>query len=298
MLLRPPSLKKEDTVYFLSTAKKISREEIDLAVKTYKSWGLNVVIGETIGKEHNQFAGTDEERLCDFQKAIDDPNVRAIICARGGYGTVRIMDEIIFDDFLNHPKWLVGFSDVTFLQTNISNNIGIQCLHAQMPIQFEKATPESIETLRKELFGEKNEYEIAPHELNRVGEAEGILIGGNLSILYSITGTKNGMNTDRKILFLEDLDEYLYHVDRMMMNLKRSGKLQNLAGLIVGGFTDMHDNKIPFGKTAYEIIAEHVSSFSYPVCFNFPAGHIEDNRALVIGKSYKLEVKKNLVKFF
>ena len=177
MLLRPPSLKKGDSVYFLSTAKKISLQEIDLAVKTYESWGLKVVIGDTIGKAYNQFAGTDEERLKDFQKAIDDPNIKAIIGARGGYGTVRIMDEIIFDEFLKHPKWLVGFSDVTFLQTNISNNIGIQCLHSQMPIQFEKSSLEAIESLRKELFGEKNEYAFPPHELNREGEAEGILIG-------------------------------------------------------------------------------------------------------------------------
>lgn len=298
MLLRPPSLKKGDSVYFLSTAKKISRQEVDLAVKTYESWGLNVVIGDTIGKEHNQFAGTDEERLKDFQKALDDPNIKAIICARGGYGTVRIMDEIIFDEMMKHPKWIVGFSDITFLQTHISNSIGIQLLHAHMPIQFERAAPESIETLRKELFGEKNEYIIPPHELNREGEAEGILIGGNLSILYSITGTKSGMNTDRKILFLEDLDEYLYHVDRMMINLKRSGKLSGLAGMIVGGFTDMHDNAIPFGKTAYEIIAEHISGFNFPVCFDFPAGHIEDNRALVIGRTYKLQVHKDSVKVF
>ncbi len=296
MLLRPPSLKKGDSVYILSTAKKISREEIDLAVKTYESWGLKVIIGDTIGKEYNQFAGTDEERLRDFQKALDDPNIKAIICARGGYGTVRIMDELIFDEMMKHPKWIVGFSDITFLQTHISNNIGIQLLHAHMPIQFEHAAPESIETLRKELFGEKNEYVIPTHELNRKGEAEGILIGGNLSILYSITGTKSGMNTDRKILFLEDLDEYLYHVDRMMINLKRSGKLQGLSGMIVGGFTDMHDNQIPFGKTAYEIIAEHVSGFNFPVCFNFPAGHIEDNRALVIGRIYKLQVGKDAVK--
>jgi muramoyltetrapeptide carboxypeptidase len=298
MLLRPPSLKKGDSVYILSTAKKISRDEIALAVRTFESWGLKVVIGDTIGKEHNQFAGTDEERLKDFQKALDDRDIKAIICARGGYGTVRIMDDIIFDEMMKQPKWIVGFSDVTFLQTHISNNIGIQLLHAHMPIQFERSTPEAIESLRKELFGEKNEYQIEPHELNRQGEAQGILIGGNLSILYSITGTKSGLNTDRKIMFLEDLDEYLYHVDRMMINLKRSGKLQGLAGMIVGSFTDMHDNQIPFGKTAYEIIAEHVSPFSFPVCFDFPAGHIEDNRALVIGKTYKMQVKADSVKVF
>jgi muramoyltetrapeptide carboxypeptidase len=290
MLLRPPSLQKGDSIYILSSAKKISVEEISCAVETFKNWGLNVIVGKTIGAEQNQFAGEDNLRREDFQNALDNPDIKAIICARGGYGTVRMMDELNFDEFMKHPKWIVGFSDVTYLHTHISNNIGTMGLHAQMPIQFEKSTPEAIETLRRELFGEKNEYVVAPHELNRLGNAEGILIGGNLSILYSITGTKSGMNTDRKILFLEDLDEYLYHIDRMMMNLKRSGKLQNLAGLIVGGFTDMHDNAIPFGKNAYEIILEHVSEFNYPVCFNFPAGHIADNRALVIGKKYHLQV--------
>ncbi|MBP6732557.1 MAG: LD-carboxypeptidase, partial [Chitinophagales bacterium] len=264
----------------------------------YKSWGLNVLIGKTIGAEQNQFAGPDELRREDFQYALDSPNIKAIICARGGYGTVRMMDDLNYDGFMKHPKWIVGFSDITFLHTHISNNIGTMGLHAQMPIQFERSTPEALETLRKELFGEKNIYEVAPHELNRLGEAQGILIGGNLSILYAITGTRSGLNTDRKILFLEDLDEYLYHIDRMMLNLKRSGKLQGLAGLIVGGFTDMHDNKIPFGKTAYEIILEAASDYNFPVCFNFPMGHIEDNRALVVGKTYKMEVGKDLVKVY
>ena len=298
MLLRPPSLQAGDTVYILSTAKKISEQEILCAVETYKSWGLNVLIGKTIGAEQNQFAGPDDLRREDFQYALDSPNIKAIICARGGYGTVRMMDDLNYDGFMKHPKWIVGFSDITFLHTHISNNIGTMGLHAQMPIQFERSTPEALETLRKELFGEKNIYEVAPHELNRSGEAQGILIGGNLSILYAITGTRSGINTDRKILFLEDLDEYLYHIDRMILNLKRSGKLQGLAGLIVGGFTDMHDNKIPFGKTAYEIILEAVSDYNFPVCFNFPMGHIEDNRALVVGKTYKMEVGKDLVKVY
>jgi muramoyltetrapeptide carboxypeptidase len=298
MLLRPPALQKGDSVYILSTARKITLKEIEPAVQKFEEWGLKVIIGETIGKEWRQFAGTDEERKRDFQKALDDNNVKAIICARGGYGTVRMMDDLNYDEFTKHPKWVVGFSDITFLHVHISNSIGIQTLQGLMPFSFPKATPEAIETLHKELFGTKNEYEVPPHELNRPGSAEGIMIGGNLSILYSITGTKSGMNTTGKILFLEDLDEYLYHIDRMMMNLKRSGKLQGLAGLVVGGFTEMKDNKVPFGCTAYDIIKEHVEEYNYPVCFGFPAGHIEDNRALVMGRTYSLQVSKDVVRLY
>lgn len=290
MLLKPALLQKGDTVYILSTARKITLEEITPAITHFESWGLNVVIGKTIGKVDHQYAGSDQYRKEDFQTALDNPAVKAIICARGGYGTVRMMDDLNYDEFMKAPKWVVGFSDVTYLHVHISNSIGIQTLHSIMPVQFPKSTPEAIESLRKELFGETNEYSVAPHELNRTGKAQGILIGGNLSILYSITGTKSGMNTYGKILFLEDIDEYLYHIDRMMMNLKRSGKLQGLAGVVVGGFTEMKDNAIPFGKNAYEIIAEHVAEFNYPVCYNFPTGHIADNRALAVGKTYSLEV--------
>jgi len=296
MLLHPPFLKKGDSIYILSTARKITIEEIAPAITTFEQWGLHVIVGDTIGKQDNQYAGTDSERLLDFQKAADDPGVKAIICARGGYGTVRMMDAINYDEFMKHPKWIVGFSDVTYLHTHISNNIGIQSVHSLMPVQFPKGTPEAIETLRRELFGEKNDYLIAPHTLNKKGAGEGVLIGGNLSILYSITGTRSGMNTYGKILFLEDIDEYRYHIDRMMMNLKRSGKLQDLAGVIVGSFSEIKDNPVPFGKDAYEIVAEHVAEYNYPVCFGFPAGHLADNRALVIGKTYKLNVGENEVK--
>lgn len=298
MLLRPPALQKGDTVYLLSTARKVSVDEIRFAVQTFESWGLQVVLGKTIGAEQHQFAGDDQLRKNDFQTALDDKNVRAIICARGGYGTVRMMDDLNFDEFMKHPKWVVGFSDITYLHVHITNSIGIQTLHSSMPFALDKKTPEALDTMRKELFGEKCRFEIDSHPLNRPGNGEGFLIGGNLSILYSITGTKSGMNTSGKILFLEDLDEYLYHIDRMVMNLKRSGKLHDLAGLVVGGFTDMHDNETNFGKTSYEIIAEHVSEFNYPVCFNFPAGHIPDNRALVMGRKYKLEVSTETVQLF
>lgn len=298
MLLRPPALKPGDAVYILSTARKITLAEIQPAIKAFESWGLKVVIGQTIGKSFRQFAGTDAERKEDFQTALNDPNIRAIICARGGYGTVRMMDDLVYDEFMKHPKWIVGFSDITFLHVHITNNIGTQTIQGIMPFSFPTATPEAVETLRNELFGTYNRFEIAPHALNRTGNSEGVMIGGNLSILYSITGTKSGMITSGKILFLEDLDEYLYHVDRMMMNLKRSGKLSDLAGLVVGSFTEMKDNKVAFGCEAYDIIAEHVAEYNYPVCFNFPAGHIADNRALVMGRKYSLQVGTDTVKLF
>ncbi len=290
MLLAPPALQKGDTIYILSTARKITREEIAAAVNAFEAWGLKVEIGKTIGLQDHQYAGTDKQRLEDFQYALDNPEIKAVICARGGYGTVRIMDDVVYNKFIKHPKWIVGFSDITYLHTHISNSLGVQTVHSIMPVQFPNASVEAIETLREALFGEKIEYKIAPHELNRPGSCNGILIGGNLSILYSITGTKSGINTLGKILFLEDIDEYLYHIDRMMINLKRSGKLQDLAGLMVGSFSEIKDNTIPFGKDACQIIAEHVAEFDYPVCFGFPAGHGKDNRALLIGKTYNLSI--------
>ncbi len=295
MLLKPPSLNTGDTICILSTARAISSEEIQPAVNLFESWGLKVKAGNTIGKVHHQFAGEDALRLKDFQTALDDENVKAIFCARGGYGTVRLLDAINFTNFLRKPKWIIGFSDVTYLHTQIANTLGVMTLHAPMASTLASSTTPALESLRSELFGERNEYVLPPHALNRAGEAAGELIGGNLSILYSLTGTKTNINTLGKILFLEDLDEYLYHIDRMMMNLKRAGKLSDLAGLVVGGFTEMKDNAIPFGKSAEAIIAEHVAEFNYPVCFNFPAGHISDNRALVMGRKYHLSVQEKKV---
>jgi muramoyltetrapeptide carboxypeptidase len=290
MLLRPPYLRSGDTVIILSTARKVTEEEMMPAVRTFESWGLRVRLGRTIGLSDNQYAGTDAERLADFQAAINDPEVKAIICARGGYGTVRIADDIDWTGLLKHPKWIAGFSDITYLHVHLNQTLGVQTLHSTVPTFFPKNTPEAIDSIRQQLFGEELIYDLTPHPLNRRGEAKGVLIGGNLSILYSITGTKSGFNTAGKILFIEDVDERLYHIDRMMINLKRSGKLQDLAGLIVGGMTEISDNLIPFGKNAEEIIMEHVGAFSYPVCFNFPAGHIPDNRAIVLGKVTKMIV--------
>lgn len=292
MALAPEFLKKGDTVYLLSTARKISLNDLQDAISMFESWGLNVIVGKTIGTEENQFAGSDTLRLSDFQTAIDRPEVKAVFCARGGYGTVRMIDEIDFTEFTRKPKWIVGFSDVTFLHSLINNQLNIQTLHAAMPSTYKTTEPEAIAEIGKVLFGETINYNIAQHPMNRAGLMEGEVIGGNLSILYSITGTKSGFDTTDKVLFIEDLDEYLYHIDRMMINLKRSGKLNHLKGLIVGGFSDMHDNEVPFGKNAYEIIMEHVSEFDYPVCFDFPAGHIRNNMPIIFGKKISLKVEK------
>jgi muramoyltetrapeptide carboxypeptidase len=291
-LIQPPYLKKGDKIGIVATARKISTAEINPAIAVLKSWGLEVVLGNNLFNSDNQFSGTDNERADDLQTLLNDTSVKAIISARGGYGTVRIIDQIDFTTFIKNPKWLIGYSDITVLHSHI-HNMGIETLHATMPINFSK-NAEALESLRKALFGEKIKYEIEAHPLNKKGIAEGELIGGNLSILYSLSGSISDIDTTGKILFLEDLDEYLYHIDRMMMNLKRAGKLSHLAGLVVGGMTDMKDNTIPFGKTAEEIILDAVREYNYPVCFNFPAGHIDKNVALPFGKKVKLVVGDNV----
>lgn len=292
----PPKLKPGDKIAIIATARKISTEEIKPAVEILQKWGFETAFGRNLFRENNQFAGTDKERTEDLQWALDDESINAILCARGGYGTVKIIDKIDFSKFTEKPKWIIGYSDVTVLHSHIHKNFEIETLHATMPINFpkNKEENESLISLRKALTEEKISYEITPHPLNREGEAEGVLVGGNLSILYSLSGSKSDINTDGKILFIEDLDEYLYHIDRMMMNLKRSGKLANLAGLVVGGMSDMNDNTIPYGKTAVEIIKEAVEEYSYPVCFGFQAGHIADNKALILGRNAKLNVNNEV----
>lgn len=289
----PDFLKKGNVVGIAATARKISPEEISFAVKILESWGLKVVCGKNLFEQKNQFAGSDKERLNDFQKFLDDEKTKAIFCARGGYGTARIIDELDFSQFKKNPKWIVGYSDITVLHSHVFSNFKIPTIHATMPINFPKNSKAALESLRKLLFGENLEYKISSHKLNRAGISEGIVVGGNLSLLHTLAGTKSDIDTKNKILFIEDLDEYLYHIDRMMLQLKRSGKLKNLAGLVIGKFTKMKDNEIPFGKNAEEIISEKISEYNYPVCFGFPAGHIDDNRALYIGKKAKLAVGKS-----
>jgi len=292
MAVLPPYLKPGDSIALIATARKISPEELLPSIELIESWGLNVVTAPNLYKQENQFAGSDEDRAADLQWALDNENIKAILCVRGGYGTVRIIDKIDFSKFGKQPKWIIGYSDVTVLHQHIHTNFNVATLHATMPINFFK-NEEATESLRKALFGEQLNYEIKPHSLNREGNTEGELVGGNLSLIYALTGSKSDIETDGKILFIEDLDEYLYHVDRMMMNLKRSGKLSKLKGLVVGGMSDMKDNTVPFGKTAEEIIYDAVKEYNYPICFDFPAGHIDRNLSLVFGKKYSLNVSKN-----
>ena len=285
----PPYLTKGDTVGILATARKIDMEPLEPAIKLLKSWGLNVVVGKTVGLDNNQLAGADWQRATDFQDMLNDASISAIWCAKGGYGTVRIIDRIDFTQFKKKPKWFIGFSDATVLHSHI-NNMDIATLHALMGISVAHATPEAVESFRKSLFGEKLSYTIPPHAFNKPGKAKGELVGGNLSVLFSIVGSPSEVDYKGKILFIEDLDEYLYHIDRMMMNLKRNGYFKNVKGIIIGGMTKMRDNDIPWGQDALEIIRDITKEYNIPICFNFPAGHIQDNRALVFGKEIVLDV--------
>ncbi len=289
-MISPKYLEQKDTVAIVSTARKISLEEIKPAIELLESWDLKVKTGRTIGLENNQFAGIDEDRKNDFQSMLDDDEVDAIWCARGGYGTVRIIDALNFSNFKKNPKWIIGYSDVTALLNHI-HNLGFETLHATMPVDIVKNTPEALKSLKKALFGDNLSYSINSDKLNKLGIAKGKLVGGNLSMLYSLLGSETTINTDGKILFLEDLDEYLYHIDRMMQNLKRNGYFDNLKGLIVGSMSDMNDNIIPFGKTAKEIVLDVCNEHDFPVCFNFPAGHIDDNRVLILGRGLELKVE-------
>lgn len=290
-MITPTYLKCGDKIAIVATARKVSPSEMDVAIGTLRSWGLQVITGPHLFGANNQYSGSDEERAADLQMMLDDTDIKAIICARGGYGTVRIIDQLNFSTFEQHPKWIVGYSDITVLHSHIQTRFGIETLHATMPINFpDEGTEAATESLRKALFGESLEYNIGNYPLNRYGNVSGVLTGGNLSILYSLTGSASDIQTQDKILFIEDLDEYLYHMDRMMINLMRSGKLSGIKGLIVGGLTKMNDNTVPFGKQAEQIIAEYALEAGIPVCFNFPAGHISDNRALIMGREVQLDI--------
>ncbi len=291
----PAPLRPGDTIAIVPTARAIMRDELIEGIELAKSWGLNVKLGSCIGKKHYQQAGTARQRAADLQAALEDPKVKAVWCARGGYGTVHLLDHIEPEVFTSNPKWVVGFSDVTVLH-NTLHGLGLPSLHAQMPFNIGSKSNDARESLRRALFGEQlgisMSHPAATASVARQGEGEGVLVGGNLSLLYALRGTPFDIDPAGKILFLEDLDELLYHVDRMVMNLKLGGWFNNLAGLIVGGMTDMRDKDPldPFGKTAEQIVADAVGEAPYPVCYGFPAGHIADNRALVMGQTAKLSV--------
>ncbi|MDA3905039.1 MAG: LD-carboxypeptidase [Bacteroidales bacterium] len=290
-MIIPPYLKEGDQIGLVSPAKKISINEIKAAIRMFQHWGLEPVFGQHLFAQDNQLAGNDESRAADIQSFLDNPEIKAIISTRGGYGSVRIIDKLNFDLFKRFPKWLIGYSDITVFHSHLNVQLKIESLHATMPLNFpmDGKANSATESLRKALFGTLDSYTFKHKSVIRAGNAMGELIGGNLSILFSLMGSDSEMNFDRKILFIEELDEYLYHIDRMLMNLKRAGKLKSLAGLIVGGMSNMKDNDIPFGKNAEEIIVEHVGEYKFPVVFGFPAGHIEDNRALILGRKVSLK---------
>ena len=296
-MIIPKKLEAGNKIGVISTARKITIQELSPAIKTIENWGLKVVLGVNLFKEEDQFSGTVEQRTADLQSMIDDNSVKAILCARGGYGTVQIIDAINFTNLKKNSKWIVGYSDVTVLHSHL-NNLGIASLHATMPINFKSNTKESLSSLKNSLFGNLNNIECKAHPLNKFGKIEGHIVGGNLSIIYSLLGSHSDIDTTGKILFIEDLDEYLYHVDRMMMNLKRNGMLGKLKGLIVGGMSDMNDNSIPFGKTAEQIILEYTKNYDFPICFGFPAGHLSDNRVVRLGINSVLEISKNGVSLY
>ncbi len=298
----PPYLKKGDTIGITCPAGFITLLEIEPAIAKIKEWGFEIAIGTTVGKKDFTFGGTDEERLQDLQQMLDDKNIKAIMCARGGYGAVRIIDTINFKKFVAHPKWIIGFSDITVIHSHINKNFGIATIHSKMcnsfPDDWSKAEPiqiETIQSINKCLLGEKINYTCPTNEKNKLGSATGVLVGGNLKTLETLTGSPSDIITDGKILFVEDTGEYLYSIDRMFWNLKRSGKLNKLKALIIGGFKIKPADKPEeeFGKNIYDIVLEKVKEFNYPVCFDFPVGHQKNNFALKCGVRHKIIVQQN-----
>ncbi len=294
----PPYLKPGDVIGITCPSGYITMEDVQPAIDKMKEWGFEVRLGDTVGAKDFTFAGTDEERAADFQKMIDDASINAIMLGRGGYGAVRIIDKIDFKKFAVNPKWIIGFSDATVFHCHLNKNFGIASIHSKMcnsfPADLTIAEPlqiESIDSIRKCLIGDKMQYAVPFNEMNRTGNAEGILVGGNLSIMQSLASSKSDIDTTGKILFLEEVDEYLYSIDRMMWYLKRAGKLDKIKGLIICGIKVKPDDPgDEFGKTVYQIINEIVKGYNYPVCFDFPVGHQKINYALKCGMKHRLNV--------
>jgi muramoyltetrapeptide carboxypeptidase len=295
--IQPPYLKAGDTVAIVAPSGiLIGREgEIQQAVSLLKSWGLHASVGKHVFSKANHFAGTDEQRCEDLQNAMDDPKISAIWCARGGYGTVRILDKLDYTQFQKHPKWVIGYSDITALHNQLHVN-GFQSLHAIMCVSLTKDLSEldgSVETFKSALFGNLTNYDLDYSTYNKVGEASGELVGGNLSILYAMLGSKESIDTSGKILFIEEIGEYKYHIDRMLQSLKRAGYFDNCKGLIVGDMSKLRKNTTAWGTSIEQLILDAVSEYDFPIAFGMPAGHEEDNRALVLGKRVKLVVDES-----
>jgi muramoyltetrapeptide carboxypeptidase len=294
-MVNAPSLKPGDKIGIISPSGRIKPGSLDVAIKLFGEWGLDVVTGPNVYAGYNQFGGTDEQRASDLQLMLDDRDIKAIICSRGGYGTARIIDKVEFSGFIENPKWLTGYSDITVLHSHINAVCGIETIHAAMPAELSPdkipaVSARSIELFREALFGTIPAYYQPNNGLSRKGRAEGILKGGNLSVLYSIMGSASEPETAGCILFIEDIGEFLYHIDRIMLSFRRMGLLQEIAGLVVGGLGDMKDNEIPFGKSAEEIVASAVEDYDFPVFFGFPAGHQPENHPLVMGRNAILSV--------
>jgi muramoyltetrapeptide carboxypeptidase len=298
MIRTPPYLEKDEVIGIVCPAGAMPFEKASGCIRVLnEEWGFRTKIGKTLGSEFNYFSGTDEERLNDFQQMLDDDEVKAILCARGGYGMGRIIDKIDFKKFKKQPKWIIGFSDITILHCHLYSNYYISSIHAPMAAAFNDMgyINRFVQSLKNSLEGNKAKYQCEPHEFNKKGEVIGEVVGGNLSLLAHLMGTDSDLKTKGRILFLEDTGEYLYNIDRMMYQLKRSGKLSKLAGLIVGGFTDNKDTERPFGQNAYEIIHDVVKDYDYPICFGFPISHEKENYAIKVGVGYKLKVGKSKV---
>ncbi|MDR2801896.1 MAG: LD-carboxypeptidase [Prevotellaceae bacterium] len=295
-MLQPPYLKKNDLVTIIAPAGKIAASLVANGAQLLQQWGLRVKTGKYIGEACMGFAGTDEQRCADLQAAVNDPEPAAVLCARGGYGCGRIVDNVDFSPWLKNPKWFIGYSDITVFHARLQQ-LGLQSIHGTMPKNFpENGSNESTESLRQALFGELTGYDIPAHPLNRQGSAKGVLRGGNLSLIVNVSSTLDDVDTTGAILFLEDIDEYLYSIDRMMNNLQRSGKLKRAAGVIVGDFVNSKPDDVLPGKTAYEVIDGYLNPLNIPVCYGFPAGHDEPNYSLYFGRELSLEVNDAGVK--
>ena len=288
----PPSLAPGALIGITCPAGYVAAGRVAHAATVLQQWGYRVQLGKTVGSEHHYFAGTDDERLADLQAMMDDLTIDAILMGRGGYGMSRIIDRLNLDKFRSRPKWVCGFSDITVLHSHLHAQCGIATLHSPMCGAFKPETDgvDYLLSLQRALAGTDLQYPIMPHSFSRAGQATGILTGGNLAILAHLTGSASEVDTTGKILFIEDIGEYLYAADRLLMNLKRAGKLAHLAGLVVGSFTDMQDTERPFGQTIEEIVADKVREYAYPVAFAFPAGHQEVNYTLTLGAVHQLQV--------